>query len=318
MAEESKTTVLAALTANAAIAAGKLVAGLLSGSSALLAEAGHSFADTANQVFLLIGINLSDTMPDETHPHGYGKESFFWSFMAAIFIFVAGATFSFFEGARTLIQDVNHHRTVFELALAFGVLAMAFVFESTSFSIAIRNLRRGARNRGWSFWRFVRESPDLSVKTVFWEDGAALSGLIIAAAGLALSEATGSEMWDGVASLLIGVILACAAVILGLNARHLLLGAAAAPDTRHAIRTTVLAFPEVTGLPRMLTMQIGPSSILVTGEIALRHGLTIEQAEDLIVRIDAAVAEAAPEVRDTFWELRHEADARAARHHANG
>ncbi|HKS92446.1 MAG TPA: cation diffusion facilitator family transporter [Tepidiformaceae bacterium] len=306
MAEESKTTVLAALAANASIAAGKLVAGLLSGSAALLAEAGHSFADTADQVFLLIGINRSDARADEEHPHGYGKEAFFWSFLAAIFIFVAGATFSFYEGARTLVDLHVHHRSPFELALAFGVLAMAFLFESTSFSIAIRSLRNGARGRGWTLRRFLRESPDLSVKTVFWEDSAALTGLILAAAGLALSELTGSEAWDGVASILIGVILAVAAVILGLQARNLLLGAAAAPDTRRTIRQVVTAFPEVTALTRLLTMQLGPSSILVNGEIALRHDLTIEQAEALMLRIDTALSEAVPEVRDTFWELHHQ------------
>jgi len=307
MAEESKTTVLAALTANAAIAVGKLVAGVLSGSAALLAEAGHSFADTADQVFLLIGINRSDARADEDHPHGYGKEAFFWSFLAAIFIFVAGATFSFYEGVRTLIELHVHHRSAFDLALAFGVLAMAFIFESTSFSIAIRGLRNGARSRGWTFRRFLRESPDLSVKTVFWEDGAALIGLIFAAAGLGLAELTGSEAWDGVASILIGVVLAIAAIVLGLQARNLLLGAAAAPDTRRTIRETVSAFPEVTALTRLLTMQLGPASILVNGELSLRHDLTIEQAEALMLRIDAAVSNAVPEVRDTFWELHHQA-----------
>jgi cation diffusion facilitator family transporter len=306
MAEESKTTVLAALTANAAIAAGKLVAGVLSGSSALLAEAGHSFADTADQVFLLIGINLSDTLPDESHPHGYGKETFFWSFLAAIFIFVAGATFSFYEGIRTLVEDTNHHRTTFELGIAFGVLAMAFIFESTSFTIAVRGLLSGARSRGWPLARYIRESPDLSVKTVFWEDGAAIAGLIIAAVGLGLSEITGSELWDGGASVFIGFVLAGAALILGLNARNLLLGAAAHSETRQAIRNTVMAFPEVTALPRLLTMQLGPESILVTGELAIQHGLSIEQAEGLMLRIDDALAKAIPEVRDTFWELHHD------------
>jgi cation diffusion facilitator family transporter len=306
MAEESKTTVLAALAANMAIAVGKLVAGLVTGSSALLAEAGHSCADTANQVFLLIGINLSDTLPDEEHPHGYGKETFFWSFLAAIFIFVAGATFSFYEGIRTLVEVHTHHRSVAELGLAFGVLGMAFLFEGTSFTVAVRGLRAGARQRGWTFRRYVSESPDLSVKTVFWEDGAALTGLVLAALGLALSEITGSEAWDGTASVLIGVVLAVAAVVLGLQARHLLLGAAANTDTRRTIRDTVMGFPEVIALPRLLTMQLGPESILVTGEIALQHGLSVAQAEQLMLRIDAAVTNAVPEVRDTFWELRHE------------
>src|SRR5262245_50308191 len=120
MAEEGKGAVLAAMGANFGIAVGKFVGGALTGSAAMFAEAGHSVADTVNQVFLLVGINLADTEADEEHPHGYGKEPFFWSFMAAIFIFVAGAAFSFYEGARTLIQRDEHDRGGFELAVAFG------------------------------------------------------------------------------------------------------------------------------------------------------------------------------------------------------
>src|SRR5215211_1541898 len=119
MAEESKGAVLAAMGANFAIAVAKLGAGLLIGSAAMLAEAGHSIADTVNQVFLLLGINLSQTTADERHPHGYGKEAFFWSFLAAIFIFVAGAVFSFYVGIRTVLQDENHHRSVSDLVTAF-------------------------------------------------------------------------------------------------------------------------------------------------------------------------------------------------------
>jgi cation diffusion facilitator family transporter len=118
MTEESKGAVLAAMGANFGIAVGKFVGGALTGSAAMFAEAGHSVADTVNQVFLLVGINLADTEPDEAHPHGYGKEPFFWSFMAAIFIFVAGAAFSFYEGARTLLQEHDHHRSASDLAVA--------------------------------------------------------------------------------------------------------------------------------------------------------------------------------------------------------
>src|SRR5439155_24027089 len=138
--EESRGAVLAAMAANLAIACGKLVAGALTGSAAMFAEAGHSVADTVNQVFLLLGINLSQTKADKAHPHGHGKEAFFWSFLAAIFIFVAGAAFSFFEGTRTLIQEEAHERSSFDLTVAFGVLGMAFLFESFSFTVAMRSL----------------------------------------------------------------------------------------------------------------------------------------------------------------------------------
>ena len=304
MAKESRTTVLAAMGANFAIAIGKLAAGLVTGSGALLAEAGHSAADTVNQVFLLLGLRLSEAVPDEDHPHGYGKEGFFWSFLAAIFIFVAGATFSVYEGVRTLAQNDVHHRSAVELAIGFGVLGMAFLFESVSFAIAVRELRRGAAKRGWGFFRYIRKSPDLTTKTVFWEDSAALVGLLLAALGLFVSELTGNEHWDGVAALGIGAVLAFVAVMLGLQSRSLLLGAAASPETRIAISASLRGFPEVREIVRLLTMQLGSHSVLVSGELAVQRHLTTEEIEDLLVRIDAQLEKDVPEVSETFWELK--------------
>ena len=302
--DHSKTAVLAAMAANLAIAAGKLAAGLLTGSAALLAEAGHSLADTVNQVFLLVGINLSSTLPDDSHPHGYGKEAFFWSFLAAIFIFVAGAAFSFFEGVRTAVQPGESNRGATELIVGFGVLAMAFLFELFSFTIAFRGLLSGARRKSCGILAYIRRSPDLTTKTVVFEDSAALIGLAFAALGLALSELLGSEAWDAAASIGIGFLLTAVALMLGLQSRHLLLGAAAAPETRQLIRDTVMAFPEVDHVVRLLSLQLGSQSLLISGELELRRGLTTEEIEDLIERIDAEVMAKAPEVVDTFWELR--------------
>ena len=304
MSEESKPAVLAAMGANFAIAVGKLGAGLATGSAAMLAEAGHSVADTVNQVFLLVGINLSDSAPDEEHPHGYGKEAFFWSFLAAIFIFVAGAAFSFYEGTRTLVQPHEHHRTTRELTIAFGVLGMAFLFEIVSFYIAIRALRKGAKARGWSVLRYVRQSPDMTTKTVFFEDGAALTGLVLAAGGLFLSEATNDEVWDGVASICIGVVLTIVAFLLGLQARKLLIGAAAGAETREGINRVVAQFPEIERVVRMLTMQLGSHSVLVTGELQVRRNLALDEAEALIARLDGALLEQVPEVADSYWEIK--------------
>ena len=312
MASESKGAVLAAMGANAAIAVGKFVGGALTGSAAMFAEAGHSVADTVNQVFLLVGLNLSDTKPDEEHPHGYGKEPFFWSFMAAIFIFVAGAAFSFYEGVRTLIQGDEHHRTDFELLVAFGVLGAAVVFEVFSTTVAMRGAVRGARLKGWPIGKYLRESPDLTLRTVLFEDGAALVGLFLAMAGLGLSEVTGNEAWDAVASLCIGVVLAVVALMLGVGARKMLLGAAAHPETREAIHRVVSSFPEVEHVVRILTMQLGSHSVLVTGELHVKRELTAAKIEDLLARIDAEIAREVPEVTSTFWELRPEAGATAA------
>ena len=302
--EESRGAVLAAMAANFLIACGKLVAGALTGSAAMFAEAGHSVADTVNQVFLLLGINLSRTKPDESHPLGYGKEAFFWSFLAAIFIFVAGAAFSFYEGTRTLIQEEAHERSSFDLAVAFGVLGMAVLFELFSFSVAMRSLLAGARRKGWSVRTYIRRSPDLTLKTVFFEDSAALTGLVLAAGGLTLSEIAHDEVWDGIASVSIGFVLAAVSVMLGMQARNLLLGAAANDEVREALRRTVTSFPEVTHTVRLLSMQLGSHSVLVTGELEVSRGLNTDQIEDLLVRIDQEIAATVPDVTETFWELR--------------
>ncbi len=304
MASESKSAVIGAMGANLAIAIAKLIGGLITGSAALLAEAGHSLADTVNQVFLLTGINLSGHQPDEAHPHGYGKEPFFWSFLAAIFIFVAGATFSVYEGTRTLVEGHEHDRTGKELALAFGILGVATVIELGSMTLAVRAIAAGARGKSWSFLRYVREAPDPTAKTVFYEDGAAVTGLLIAAGGLALAQLTGNEAWDGIASLGIGVVLAGVAFILGAQARSLLLGAAAHKDTRNEIHETLNSFPEVEQVVRVLTMQLGAHSILVTGELQVERAMTADAIEGLMDRIDALLKERLPEVVDTFWELK--------------
>ncbi|MEX0682346.1 MAG: cation diffusion facilitator family transporter [Dehalococcoidia bacterium] len=310
---ESKAAVLAAMVANFAIAVGKLVAGLMTGSAAMLAEAGHSIADTVNQVFLLIGINLSTTTADEKHPHGYGKEAFFWSFLAAIFIFVAGATFSFYEGIRTAVEGHEHHRSTLELTVAFGVLGVALVFEVFSFTVAIRGVLAGARRRGWSFGRFIREAPDVTIKTVFFEDSAAIIGLLIAMGGLTLSEVTGMESWDAAASISIGFVLLGVSVMLGMQSRSLLLGAAATPETRDALHRLVRSFPEVIEVERILAMLMGSNSVLVTGELRIKDGLGTAEIDDLLGRIDARIEAEIPEVRETFWEVRGESH-RHSRH----
>jgi cation diffusion facilitator family transporter len=280
------------------------VAGALTGSAAMFAEAGHSVADTVNQVFLLLGINLSRTKADESHPLGYGKEAFFWSFLAAIFIFVAGAAFSFYEGTRTLIQEEAHERSSFDLTVAFGVLGMALLFEIVSFSVAVRGLLAGARRKGWTVARFIRRSPDLTLKTVFFEDSAAIAGLLLAAGGLTLSELAHDEVWDGIASVSIGFVLAGVSIMLGAQARNLLLGAAANEEVREALHRAVSSFPEVGHVVRLLSMQMGSHSILVTGELEVGRGLNTDQIEDLLARIDARIASEVPDVTETFWELR--------------
>lgn len=299
MAKGSKKIVLAALGANAAIAAGKFAVGLATGSAAMLAEAAHSVADTVNQVFLLVSISLSDNPADEEHPYGHGKERFFWAFLAAVFIFVAGAFFSVYEGIQKLIEGGEHHEG---FLLSYLVLGFAFVFDGAVLIIAIREARRQAKQADLSLRAFLRETRDVTLKTALYEDVAATTGVAVAAGGLALLQVTGNAVFDGLASVLIGIVLIAVAIMLGKETRTLLLGSAAAPRTRDAIRAAITAFPEVEGIVTLLTMQLGLNSVLVTGEINIKDNLTTDEIEQLLRRMTTRIREAAPEVRNVYLE----------------
>ncbi|MBA3276473.1 MAG: cation transporter [Chloroflexia bacterium] len=299
LAKGSKQVVLVALGANAAIATGKFAVGLLTGSAAMLAEAAHSVADTVNQGFLLVSINLSDNPADEDHPHGYGKERFFWAFLAAIFIFVAGAFFSVYQGIQKLIDGGEHHGAFWP---GYLVLGLAFVFDMGVLILALRTAQAGAAEMGVGMRDFLSETSDITLKTALYEDAAATTGVVLAAIGLALLQITGNPVFDGIASILIGIVLIAVAIMLGRETRDLLLGAAATPRTREAIRSAIDEFPEVTGVVEMLTMRLGLDSVLVTGEITIADGLTTDQIEQLLHRVTARIKEAAPEVNNVYLE----------------
>jgi cation diffusion facilitator family transporter len=299
-AGESRTTVLVAGGANLVIALAKLVAGLVSGSSAMLAEAAHSAADTMNQVFLLVSLSLGAREPDETHPFGYGKDRFFWAFMAAIFIFTAGAVFSVFEGVHRLTGGESGEPGGY--GLAYLVLVIAMLAEGFSFVRAVRQVHGEADAAGRSFRVHLRKSKDPTTKTVVFEDAAALGGLVIAAAGVGLHQLTGDVMWDGIASILIGLLLAVAAFMLGRNARHLLLGEAAEPEQREAIRAIIARHDEIDAVLQLLTMHIGPSSILVAVRVDFRDGMPSDEVERISSTIDEELRERVPGVSEVFLD----------------
>jgi cation diffusion facilitator family transporter len=279
---ESRTTVMFAMGANLVIAAAKLVAGLLSGSSAMLAEAAHSVADTMNQVFLLVSLSLGAREPDEQHPFGYGKDRFFWAFMAAVFIFVAGAVFSVYEGVHRLIGEEEPGGYL----PAYIVLAISFLAEGVSFIRAVGQVRGEAGDAGRGLRQHLRKSKDPTTKTVVFEDGAALAGLVLASAGVGLHQLTGDAFWDGLASVLIGVLLAVAAVVLGRNARGLLLGEAALPEQRAAIRDQIERHDEVEAVLQLRTMHLGPDSILVAVRVDFRDEVAAADIERLSTTIE--------------------------------
>ena len=296
----TKRSVLAAFVANFLIAISKFVAGSISGSAAMLAEGAHSVADTVNQVFLLISLPLSKSAPDREHPYGHGKDRFFWSLLVAVGLFVAGAVFSVYEGI-TKITGESEGRESF--LIAYVVLGAAFVFESGALVVSTREFLKSARDENRSFWGHFRTTRNTTMKVPLYEDAAALAGLAIAAAGLLLTQLTGNHVYDGIASIGVGVILGFVAFELGADSRALLLGEAVPPEDEERLREIMTSFEEVTDVLRLLTMHLGPDAVLVNTEIHVIDGLDTDQIEDLLERITQRMREEMPEVAQTFIEL---------------
>src|SRR5919202_5836272 len=298
MAGGSKKTVLVAVAANATIAVVKGVAGLVSGSSALLAEAAHSVADTSNQLLLLVSIGLGEREPDEEHPFGYGKERFFWTLLAAVLIFLAGAVFSIGDGVLRLVRGAAKE----SFALAIGTIGFAAVAEGISFARAIRQTRAEAREAGVPLLKYVRQSKDPTVKAVLSEDTTDLVGLLFALGGVGLAQTTGNDAWDAGAAILVGWLLVVVAVQLGRDTKGLIIGEAAPYAERRRLRETIERHPEVVGVRDLKTMYVGPESLVVAARVDLRDGLEARCVEELAARIDQELREAVPTVREVFLD----------------
>jgi len=295
---ESVGTVLVAGAANLAIAVAKLVAGALSGSSAMLAEGAHSVADTANQAFLLTALKRSEKPADSKHPFGYGKERYFWSLLAAVGIFVLGAGFSVLEGVRALL----HPEPVEELVVAYVVLGLSFLFEGTSWLKALMQLRREADNRHVGLFRHVLTSPDPTAKTVAFEDTAALIGIVLAAVGITLHAVTDSGVWDGVASILIGMLLVGVAAALGAQSKRNLIGEALPAATRDGIREVINESMGVDVLVELMTMRLGPDDVLVAARVDVEDDASGADLEQIADEVEHRIRDRYPEVRHFFLD----------------
>jgi cation diffusion facilitator family transporter len=294
--------VLGALFANALIAILKLVAAVITGSSGMMAEALHSIADTTNQVFLLLGLRFYKRPASSKHPFGFGKERFFWSFIAAIFIFGVGATYAIYEG----IVKLAHPHAPSNLKWAYWVLGISFVLESGSITLAIYQEVREAHHEGLTFSQYLRESKDPTAKTVLFEDSAALLGIVIAAAGLVLTDyqvgGAAGAYWDGVASILIGLVLAIVAFVLARSSRGLLLGEAANEKTVQAIKSAMESHRNVDRVVELLTMHLAPKQILINSHVKLKSGLVLEDVERTIEEVEDLIKQAEPKVEMIFLE----------------
>jgi cation diffusion facilitator family transporter len=275
---ESTLTVLVAFGANFAIAAAKTAAAAASGSASMLAEAAHSWADTGNEVFLLIANRRSARPADSSRPLGYGREAYVWSLLAAIGLFVVGGSVSIWHGVSELIggEEANGR----SYTLAYAVLGISFVLEGISFLQAYRQLRTEAHGLDRELLTHALETSDPTVRAVFAEDAAALIGILIATAGIAMHELTGKAAWDAIGSILVGVLLGVVAVLLIDRNRRFLTGEPASADVREAAMARVQQLPDVSAVRYLRLEFIGPKQLFLVASV----DLTGDDAESSVAR----------------------------------
>src|SRR5947209_14556216 len=299
MADEARPlAIYGAMGANLLIAATKFVAAGFTGSSAMLSEGIHSVVDTGNEILLLLGLKKSRKPPDAGHPFGHGKELYFWSLIVAVALFGVGGGMSVYEG----ITHLLHPHPLEDLAWSYGVLGSAFVFEGISWVLSVRPLLPEIREEG--LWQAVRTSKDPSVLTVLFEDSAALAGLIVAFCGVALGQWLGTPYADGIASIVIGVLLAAVALFLVYQSKRLLLGESADPEVVEDIKRLARAIPAVADVKPPLTMHFGPDEVLLNLEIDFRPDATAAQITAAIERLERDVRERHPEIGRIFIEAK--------------
>jgi cation diffusion facilitator family transporter len=288
--------IIQSLVVNLLIATVKAVAAYFTKSGSMLAEALHSFSDCGNQLLLLVGVWQAKKPADETHPFGYGRAIYFWSFMVALMLFLGGGAFSIYEG----IHKIREPEPVERVWLGIGILAVSLFLEGGATLSNIRELNKRRGKRG--FYQYLKDTTDSDLVVVFGENSAAVLGLIFAIAALALAATTGDGRWDGIGSCAIGLVLVGVAAFLAIEVSSLLLGEAAPPEITEAAHETAKKFPELEKVLNIVTMQQGPGEVLVHVKIAFVPTLTIEDACRVINEYEAALREARSEIRWVFVE----------------
>ena len=294
---------LGALTANLGIAIAKFIAASITGSSSMLSEGIHSVVDSLNQVLLLYGEHRADRPPDGQHPFGYGRELYFWAFVVAIMIFAVGAGLSFYEGYIHYYDPEELH----DPTINYIVLVAAFLLEGTSWVIAMRHFAASKGETGW--WAAVRRSKDPSVFIVMFEDSAALAGLVVAGVGVWASHWFDAPRLDGVASMVIGLILALVAVLLARETKGLLIGERADPRVIAKVRDIVARQDWVTCVNHVRTIHTAPRKVFVAISADIEDGVTMGEGESLIEALEHELKAAMPELTSIYIrpEKSHEA-----------
>jgi cation diffusion facilitator family transporter len=296
MSASAGKVVIAALAGNLLIAITKFGAAMITGSSAMLSEGVHSLVDTGNQALLLLGMKQAQRPPSPGFPFGHGKEIYFWSFMVAILLFGLGAGVSIWEG----IQHILHPREMVKPEVAYGVLAASLVFEGISFSIALKEFNK-IRN-GLGYLETARRGKDPTFFVVLFEDSAAMVGLLAAMAGVAMTQITGSPIWDGAASIFIGLVLATAAVFLARETKGLLIGESADASVVETIRQCALAHHEIENVNEIVTLHMGPNYIVVNMSLDFADGLSTGELESLVSLLTREIKLAEPAIKRVFIE----------------
>lgn len=297
---DSKIAVYGAIAANVAIAVTKFVVAGITGSSAMLSEGIHSAVDAGNGGLLLVGLHMSKKPATQEHPFGRGKELYFWSLIVAVLIFGLGGGMSIYEG----VVHMRHPEPLTDPTWIYIVLAMAALFEGASFLVALRQFR--SQSAGRPFWSSLQGSKDPSIYTVLAEDGAALAGLAVAAAGVWASHSLNMPVLDGAASVVIGCILAGVAVLLIRESRGLLVGEGVRPDTAAAIRAIAKEQPLVHEVGSPLTMYIGADNVLLALDVVFADGVAAEEAAASVEHMERAIRERFPKISRIYIEPRNQ------------
>lgn len=294
----SRWVVCAALVCNGLIAATKFIAAGITGSSAMLSEAIHSVVDTGNQGLMLWGINRAGKKPDDQHPFGYGMEVYFWTFVVAILVFAIGAGVSLYEGVTKLAEPTPIQRPM----LNYIVLAIAMLFESSAWVVAFREFRKrkGAQH---GYFKAVQLSKDPTVFTVLFEDSAAILGLLAAFIGLLLVQLTGNPVFDALASIVIGVILACTAAVLAYESKGLLIGEAASKEVRDGVERIIHQEPGLLSVNEVLTMHMGPDEVLLTASVDFSDVMSSADVEARVSALEVKIKAKYPEITKIFIEV---------------
>ena len=310
--EDSNLVIYGALIANLGIAIAKFVAAAMSGSASMLSEGIHSAVDSTNQILLLYGKHRSKRPADRKHPFGYGRELYFWSFVVAILIFALGAGLSAYEGYVHIMQPEE----LTDPAINYIVLGVSFLFEGTSWTIAVRDLAKTKGERGW--WEAIRKSKDPTTLVVVFEDSAALIGLFIAALGVFVSHSLGDPRIDGVASVLIGLVLAVVAMLLAREAKGLLIGEPADQALIDKVERLLASEDGVTTVNHVLTVHLSPDEVFVAISADFDDSLTMGNGEALIEHIEERLRDAVPELTAIYIRPEKAGDERSGASKSGG